>query len=88
MLTLGNPKTIGFFLALLPVIVDLETMSIASFAEVALLIVLILPAVLMIYAFFAHVSRRFFKSPRAVRRLNRISGAAIAGAAATIAIRS
>lgn len=86
-LTLGNPKAIGFFLALLPAIVDLETIDLMGIAEVALLIAIILPSVLMAYAVFAHLARGFFRSPRAMRMLNRVSGTAIAGAAVVIASR-
>ena len=86
-LTLGNPKAIAFFMALLPAIVDLARLSVAGFAEVALLIATILPAVLMSYALFAHAARGVFRSPRALKALNRVSGTAIAGAAAVIAVR-
>ena len=87
-LTLGNPKAIAFFVALLPSILDISHMTAAGFAEVAALIVVILPAVLMLYALFAHAARGFFRSPRAMRGLNRVAGAAIAGAAAAIALRN
>lgn len=86
-LTLGNPKSIAFFLALLPAIVDLEDITMSGFAEVALLIAVILPSVLMVYAVFAHAARSFFRSPRALRNLNRVSASAIAGAALAIAAR-
>lgn len=87
-LTLGNPKAIAFFVALLPSIIDMERLTLAGFAEVALLIAVILPGVLMIYAGCAHAARGLFKSTRALRNLNRLSGTAIAAAAATIATRS
>lgn len=86
-LTLSNPKAIAFFLALLPAILDLQTLNLAGFLTVAALIVVILPSVLMAYAIFAHAARGFFRSPRALRNLNRVSGAAIAGAAVAIAAR-
>jgi threonine/homoserine/homoserine lactone efflux protein len=87
-LTLGNPKAIAFFMALLPAIVDLAQLSVAGFAEVALLIAIILPTVLLGYALFAHAARGVFRSPRAMKTLNRVSGTAIAGAAAAIAVRN
>lgn len=87
-LTLGNPKAIAFFVALLPSILDLEHMTPAGFAEVAALIAIILPAVLMLYALFAHAARGFFRSAPALKALNRVAGAAIAGAAVTIALRN
>jgi threonine/homoserine/homoserine lactone efflux protein len=87
-LTLGNPKAIAFFVALLPSIVDLEHMTAAGFAEVAVLIAIILPAVLMAYAVFAHAARGFFRSAPALKALNRVAGTAIAGAAVAIAART
>jgi threonine/homoserine/homoserine lactone efflux protein len=87
-LTLGNPKAIAFFMALLPAIVDLAQLSVAGVAEVALLIAIILPTVLLGYALFAHAARGVFRSPRAMKTLNRVSGTAIAGAAAAIAVRN
>lgn len=87
-LTLGNPKAIAFFMALLPAIVDLAQLTVAGFAEVAVLIAIILPSVLLGYALFAHAARGVFRSPLALKALNRVSGTAIAGAAAVIAVRN
>ena len=70
-LTLSNPKVIVFFLALLPTVVQLDTLSLAGFAEIAALIVVILSLVYTLYATAAARVRRLFTSSRAVRRLNR-----------------
>jgi threonine/homoserine/homoserine lactone efflux protein len=87
MLTLANPKAILFFVALLPTVVDLTTMNALTFIEVSLAIVVILPLVLFSYVFLAARAREMFTSPRAVRRLNRGSGVAMAGAAVVVATR-
>lgn len=87
MLTLGNPKAILFFLALLPTVIDLASMNALRFVEISLAIVIVLPAVLFSYVFLAARAREMFTTPKAVRRLNRSSGAAMAGAAAVIAAR-
>lgn len=87
-LTLGNPKAIAFFVALLPSILDLDRLTPAGFAEVALLIAVILPSVLALYALFAHAARGIFRSVAALRALNRVAAAAIAGAAMAIAARN
>jgi threonine/homoserine/homoserine lactone efflux protein len=86
-LTLGNPKVIFFFLALLPMVVDLESLSVAAALEIAVLIAVILSAVLGGYALLAAFGRRFITSPRAVRIVNRSSGTMMAGAAVAIAAR-
>lgn len=86
-LTLGNPKVMAFFLALLPTIVDLEGLSAVAFAELVALIAVILSGVMAGYALLAQRARRFVADPRAMRAVNRVCGAALAGAAATVAAR-
>ncbi|HEY8564820.1 MAG TPA: LysE family translocator [Beijerinckiaceae bacterium] len=86
-ITLGNPKVIVFFLALLPTVIDLGNLSAAGFAQIAALIAVILSGVLGAYALLAARARRLFTSTRAIRLLNRGTGAVMAGAAAAIAAR-
>jgi len=86
-LTLGNPKVIFFFMALLPIVVDLGTLGLPGCLEIVAAIAVILSAVLGGYALLAAFGRRFITSPRAVRIVNRGSGAMMAGAAVTIATR-
>jgi threonine/homoserine/homoserine lactone efflux protein len=86
-LTLGNPKVIVFFMALLPTIVDLERLDAAGAAEIAAVIVVVLSAVLAGYAVAAARARRLFRSARAMRFVNRGAGAIMAGAAAAVAAR-
>lgn len=87
LVTLGNPKVIVFFLALLPAVIDLETLTVGGFAQIALLIGVILSGVLAGYTFAAARARRLFTSPRAVRIVNRSTGAVMVGAAAALATR-
>jgi threonine/homoserine/homoserine lactone efflux protein len=87
MLTLANPKAILFFLALLPTVIDLASMNALRFVEISAAIAIVLPAVLGTYVFLAARARELFTTPRAVRRLNRSSGMAMAGAAVVIATR-
>jgi threonine/homoserine/homoserine lactone efflux protein len=87
MLTLANPKAILFFLALLPTVVDLASMNLLRFLEISAAMCVVLPAVLASYVLLASKARQMFTTPAAVRRLNRGSGVAMAGAAAVIATR-
>lgn len=87
LLTLGNPKAILFFLALLPTVVDLATLNLLSIAEISLAICVVQPAVLIPYALLAAKARNLFTTPGAVRTLNRSSGVAMAGAAVVVATR-
>ena len=86
-LTLGNPKAILFFLALLPTVIDLTTMNALRFVEISLAMCVVLPTVLFVYALLSAKARQLFTSPGAVRRLNRTSGVAMAGAAVVVATR-
>ncbi len=86
-INLGNPKVILFFLALLPTVVDLSTVTPLGFAELAATIALIASSVLAAYAILALRARRLFTTPRALRLVNRGSAVAMAGAAATVAAR-
>jgi threonine/homoserine/homoserine lactone efflux protein len=86
-LTLANPKAILFFLALLPTVIDLASMNALRFVEISVAIAIVLPAVLFGYVALAARARRMFTTPRSVRRLNRGSGLAMAGAAALVATR-
>jgi threonine/homoserine/homoserine lactone efflux protein len=87
MLTLANPKAILFFLALLPTVIDLASMNRVRFLEISAAIIVVQPLVLGTYALLAARARELFTTPAAVRRLNRSSGLAMAGAAVVVATR-
>jgi threonine/homoserine/homoserine lactone efflux protein len=85
--TLGNPKTMIFYLALTPTLVDLRTITLADYAILAALTVLVLLVVLVPYLALAAKARWFLKTPRALKALNRTAAAFMAGAALAIASR-
>ena len=87
-LTLGNPKTMVFFLALLPTVIQLERLELVDFVEITAVMSIVLPLVLGGYTLLAARARKFFSSERAVRRINRVSGAAMAGAAVAVVARN
>jgi len=86
-LTLGNPKTIVFYLALLPTVVPLDKMTALGFLELAALVVVELLAIGLAYAALAARARDFFRSPVAIRRLNRFTGGILALAAGAVIVR-
>lgn len=86
-MTLGNPKVILFFLALLPTVVDLPHLSVFGLALMATTLVFVLGAVLSLYVLAADRARRAFTSRRARRRINQGSATVMVGAAAAIALR-
>lgn len=86
-LTLGNPKTIVFYLALLPTILDLTRITMLGFVELAAATLAVLGVVFAGYIVLAARARQLFTTPRAIRILNRTTGALLAGAAAAVASR-
>jgi threonine/homoserine/homoserine lactone efflux protein len=86
-LTLANPKTMVFFLALLPTVVPLERLTLLGFLEMVAAICVLLPLTLGAYVVLADRARRVFKSAAAIRRINRGSGAVMACAAVAVATR-
>ena len=86
--TLGNPKIMMFYLALLPTIIDLKAVTVLGWAELTITMVLVLIAVDLAWAAAAAQARRLLRSARAMKIANRISAGTMAGAAAAIAARS
>ena len=86
-LTLGNPKTMIFFVAVLPTVVELERLTLGGFFSIVGVIMVILPLVLGSYAFGASRARRFFSTPKTVKWVQRGTGVAMASAAVAVATR-
>lgn len=87
-LTMGNPKTIVFYLALLPTVVPLDRpITALGFVELTTIVVVVLLAIGAGYAGLAAWAREVFTSPRAIRRMNRTAGVIMAGAAAFVVAR-
>lgn len=87
-LTLGNPKTIAFYLALLPLVIDLESVGVAVWATVLVPVtVAILALVGGAFVVAALGVRRLLSSAAAQRRLHRGAALAMAGAAGTMIAR-
>lgn len=86
-LTLGNPKIMVFYLALLPSLIDLAQPSFSLWAIIASVTVVSLAAVDFFWIALAHLARSFLKTPKAIRSANRVGATALGGAAAVIASR-
>jgi len=86
-LTMGNPKTMVFFLAVLPTVVELKRLTVGGFFEIAMVISVVLPAVLGSYAYFAGRARKHLTRPDRVRWVQRGTGVVMAGAAVAVATR-
>ena len=84
---LSNPKTIVFYLALVPSLIDLSAVDGLAFAELVATTLAVLTLVFGFYVVLALRARRLLSSPRAIPIVNRGSGVVMAGAALAIATR-
>ena len=87
-LTLGNPKIMVFYLALLPSLIGPQAFNLGTWMPIALTCFVVLMVVDCSWVAAANVARKFLQTPRAMRITNRISATAMGGAAAVIASRS
>ncbi len=85
--TMGNPKVMVFYIALVPLIFDPTRLGLTGFVLASVVALAVLAVVFGIYIGLAARARRLFTSPRALRLINRGSGTVMAGAAITIATR-
>ena len=86
-LTLGNPKTMIFYIAITPTLVDIRAISLADYALLVAVTAVVLLIVLVPYLVLAAKARGFLQSPRGLKILSRGAAAFMFGAAAAIAAR-
>ncbi len=84
----GNPKTMLFYLALLPTVLPLQAITATDYALLVATQVVVYGAILVSYVVLAARARRAFASTRAMKVVNRITGGVMAGAAVAVAARS
>ena len=88
-ITLGNPKTIAFYLALLPVVIELGSVSLQSWAFVLVpLTIVVLLIVGSIFVLGAVAVRKSLSSVKAQQIIHRGAAGAMLAAAGTMALRS
>jgi len=85
--TMGNPKVMVFYVALLPTIVDVARVDLTGWAALSAVTLAVLAVVFGAWIGLAARARRLFRSPRALRRMHRGSALAMGGAAAWVATR-
>jgi threonine/homoserine/homoserine lactone efflux protein len=85
--TLGNPKIMVFYLALVPTFMDLSHVSALAWLELTATMILVLVAVDLAWVMVAAQARLLLRNARARRAGNRASATVMAGAAVAIATR-
>ena len=87
-ITLGNPKTIAFYLALLPVVIDIEKVTIQSWAFLLVpLTILVLLGVGIVFILGAIGVRQILSSSRAQKILHRGAAVTMVAAAGTMIVK-
>lgn len=85
LLTLGNPKVILFYLGILPTFVDLTLLSVSHMSLLGVMFLSVLGGTLVAYAYASARARRFFRSPKAMKRFNRGAGTVLIGSGGAVA---
>ena len=88
LVTLGNPKTMLFYVALVPTLIDIGSIGLREYAMLLAGTFVVLLIVLVPYMLLAARARTFLKRPRALQILNRVAASILAGTAAFIAARA
>jgi threonine/homoserine/homoserine lactone efflux protein len=88
LVTLGNPKTMLFYIALVPTLIDINAIGPRDYLTLLAANCVVLLAVLVPYIMLASRARTLLKRPRALRTLNRVAASILAGTAAFIATRA
>ena len=81
----SNPKVILFYIAFLPTFMDITFLDTFDIVLASVLTLVALMMGLMLIAFFASKARAYFKSEKAMKRLNRGAGSVMMGAGAFLA---
>ncbi len=87
LVTLGNPKAILFYGALLPTFLDMRRIGSADYLLLCAIVVVVSYVVYGAYIFLAERSRRLLSSTAASRVFNRLSGTVLIGAGIAVATR-
>lgn len=85
--TMGNPKTIIFYMALLPTVIDLQAVQRTDWLWLTAITIVVLYAVIVPYIALAARARDAMANRNAMKALSRTAAGAMAGAAGFILVR-
>lgn len=88
LISASNPKVIIFYIAFLPTILDIKSLTHSDILLASCLAVIALMLGLMLIAVSASSARRFFTSAKAVKALNRTAGGVMFGAGSFLVLHS
>lgn len=87
-ITLGNPKTMLFYVALVPTLIDIRLIGTSEYTTLLAATFIVLMAVLLPYILLASKARTLLKRPSALTILNRTAAGILAATATMIATRT
>lgn len=80
MVTMGNPKTIVFYMALLPNVIDLTDVTMTGFGILCVITMVVLYIALVPYVLLTTRAKNLLSNSGAIQRLNRTASVIIGGA--------
>lgn len=83
-LTLGNPKSVLFYLGFLPTFVNLNSLTTNDIIIVVTITFFVITTVMLSYAYTAARAKLLFQSPRAQNKLNKTAGSVMIGTGALL----
>lgn len=86
LVTLGNPKAMAFFVALLPTVVDVNHVGLIGYLQLSAATVVLIPAIFLTYAALAARLSGVLASTKARKALNRGAAVIMAGAGVGVAV--
>lgn len=86
--TLGNPKAMLFYVALVPTLVSLDTLTVTDYLQLLAATFVVLVLVTVPYIALASRARELFRHPEQLRGLNRVAATFLMGTAGYIALRA
>ncbi|MGB8602289.1 MAG: LysE family translocator [Rhizomicrobium sp.] len=86
MVTLGNPKAMAFFVALLPTVIDVNHVGMIGYLQLSAATLVLIPTIFLTYAALAARLRGVLASVKARTRLNRGAAIVMAGAGVGVAV--
>lgn len=86
-LGISNPHAVIFYVALLPAVLDMQTIDISTYLALCLTLAVIMVAVAALYAVLAGRLRNLFTSPKAQKTTNRVAGGVMIGSSLWVASR-
>lgn len=87
MLGISNPHAIAFYVALLPTVIDMQKLNLATYLTLCAVLVCIMFMIATIYAVSAERLRFLLKSIKGRKRLNRVAGGVMIGSGVLVATR-